>query len=318
VQLKLDTGAVDWASLIDRSTTRSPPFEEGPKEKGFRDSIVLETFDQLVTQMSVTKGYPRIVLITNDGRLKEAFDKRMSGKSNVLRVDDIEGLKSILNAYVSDIPEKDLKALLQRAQLAFISRDATEGLFHEWAIERAIRQDHSSELLGLPQDANPSSITTDLLSVGPTAFVSKTNDEITFTTYVEFLVTVWANASYVQTGTAPSTNVGLYISNPIYPAGSSSIFPGSLYSGAHSFTNSTLSTSNSTITPGTGFVIVNTPVIPSIAGGTLVNPGAGSTLSYTPIMRGRKVFEVKWRASAKGDAELVNPALIEVKFHSAQ
>jgi hypothetical protein len=154
VLLKLDTSAVDWDALINRATRRDPPFEEGPREKGFRDSLILETFDQLVKRISASKSYQRVVLITKDGAMKEAFDRRMAGRDNVLRVDDIESLKSILNAYASDMAEDTLHALLKRAQAAFVSIDGTEGLFYKWTIERIIRQDHGGELFGIQQITN--------------------------------------------------------------------------------------------------------------------------------------------------------------------
>jgi hypothetical protein len=38
---------VDWNRLIENAVTRRAPFEEGEKEKGFRDALIYECLLQL-------------------------------------------------------------------------------------------------------------------------------------------------------------------------------------------------------------------------------------------------------------------------------
>lgn len=47
--IRLDTARVEWRDLILNAAYRRPPFSQGPKEKGFRDALVVEAFLQLVS-----------------------------------------------------------------------------------------------------------------------------------------------------------------------------------------------------------------------------------------------------------------------------
>lgn len=46
--LEFDSTRVDWTRLILDACYRRPPFEDSEREKGFRDSLIVETFLQLV------------------------------------------------------------------------------------------------------------------------------------------------------------------------------------------------------------------------------------------------------------------------------
>jgi PIN domain len=304
---KLDAKLIDWPALIERSTSRDPPFE-AKTEKGFRDCIVLETFAQLVDEFSMPKA--RLILITNDGRLKEAVAQRMEGKDYVLTVDDVPTLKSMLNAFASHVGEQELELLLEKAQRLFYREGDRATLFHTWDIEDTIRDKHDDSLLQPPPDSTPGTfLIPHLLSVGPTTFTEKRHQEFTFATYLNFQVTAFIPITMTPPirGSLPVTTGTAFSST------SSSVGTG---------LNPSVSTFGNLVSPS---ITSSNLVSPSVSTfGNLVSPSISSNLvSPTVGSRGTdwrigiKVFEVKWSATVTAGHELKNPVLGQIRLHSA-
>lgn len=107
--ISLDINNVDWNNVISNALYRVPPFEKGKKEKGFRDSLIAESFMQLIEVSPKTPQICRLVLITNDGLLIEALTKKTKILSNVYIYNDIEELKSLINTLASAVEEELIK-----------------------------------------------------------------------------------------------------------------------------------------------------------------------------------------------------------------
>jgi len=352
VRRELDPNLVDWNRIIERAVSRLPPFEAGKREKGFRDAVVLETFSQLVDGISKSKGYPRIVLITNDERLKEATEERMQGRDNVSTVDDLQTLKSMLNAYASEIGAAELEAILEKAQSMFYREDELVGLFFEWNIEQTINKKFGTSLREPPAPrAEAGYVDAHLVSVGPTTFVARHAQQLTFATYLEFLVIDVVQVVREQSVFPP----GMYnfTSGPEPFRSSTSVFPGMMGTG-HTFGIAPFPYLNS----GTGAGAVNTgglfagtgssgiagggfggeggfgrptgysgvPGPSGVAGLSGLNSGVavGGIIpsarqpTFVPRQQGRKIFEVKWRANLREGSELMEPELIDLRPHSIE
>ena len=340
---QLDTNRVDWSALIERSTTREPPFEHGPKEKGFRDAIVLETFSQLVDEHPANQKAVRHVLMTGDRLLKEALAARMSQKTNVLTVDNIEALKSLLNAHASHIAG-ELDDLLQKATRLFFQDHEKETLFYKWQIEQIIREKHGASLLEPPPGlaAGSTSVTAYLRSVGPTSFIDKIDQSLTFATNIDF--EVFAAIPNIQSPYGGPTGpyggptgpyggpTGLYgdpnfyvgptgnIFSSLSPSVGSTFVAPSAYSS--SFTGTGYSNTGSTFvtstlpSEGTSYISTGMPSSSNIVSGRLWI--RDELLPSFVYQRGRKVFEVRWNANLDKADDLTDPKCDQIGLHSVE
>jgi hypothetical protein len=103
--LKLDCTKVNLETVIHNAVNRIVPFEDNDKEKGFRDSMILETFKQLLEVSPKTKATCRIIFISNDGKLNEAVQIIADQSNNIEvipKIDDLEALINLLNSEIKD------------------------------------------------------------------------------------------------------------------------------------------------------------------------------------------------------------------------
>jgi hypothetical protein len=129
LEIKLDHGLVDWAKLIHAAAYRNAPFEAGEKEKGFRDALIAESFLQLLASSPKTPDVCRVALITSDGRLTEAVQKRTSDSRNVSVLANIEELKGLINTIVSNVGEDFIALLKPKAARLFFTSSEDKGTF---------------------------------------------------------------------------------------------------------------------------------------------------------------------------------------------
>jgi hypothetical protein len=327
---KLDTKKVDWPSLIDRATSRTAPFEEGPKEKGFRDSIVLETFLQMVDALSKDHSQ-KFVLITKDKRLKDALDDRAKTAKHIITVADLQALESMLNAYVSQIDEAEIDEILQNAQLLFFEEGAGRSLLSEWKIESKIRDQnlYSGYLYELPSGrGSETTVTAKISSVGPTTFVEEAHGDFTFVTRLTF-----SRAAATPTSDYLQFRAGPFKSNTSpYGVGTATINlsdfgrgpKGAGYQLPVALANTSLGYGSS------GAVGFNNPLnltlgTGSLAGENLLFPSAGGLVSgaaredwpsfiYT---FGQAIFEIRWKATVTSERKLANAKLMAIQFYSS-
>lgn len=150
----LDASNVDWQKLILNSASRKPPFAPGEKEKGFRDSIVLETFLQLVNSSPTTPRICRVVLVSNDKLLSNATKERTMDRTNVRILSTLEDLKSLINTLVAEIDEEFVKKIQEVAISFFFEKDNKESLYFNQNVSNIINEQYSAELNKLPAEAD--------------------------------------------------------------------------------------------------------------------------------------------------------------------
>lgn len=147
---KLDTNKVDWNRLINDAAYRSPPFEPGEKEKGFRDSLIAETFLQLVSSSPTQYRECIIVLLTKDQLLSEAVKSRMSGRLNVRILTNIEDLKGLINILITKVSEEFVAKIRAKATTYFFDKSNKKSLYYKEQIQSKIRKKFTKELNELP------------------------------------------------------------------------------------------------------------------------------------------------------------------------
>jgi hypothetical protein len=303
----LDTNSVDWHSLIHKATNREPPFKKGEHEKGFRDAIVLETFDQLVREFSSPSNY--FVLVSDDGLLTKAFEERMQSRNDVKIIEDFQTLESMLNAYTSDVDADQLKQILETAQRLFYNKANNEGLFFKWKIEAAIREQPA--LFQVPVEmvtgAFPQ-VQSSVSLVGPTTFVERDGQTYTLATHVDFAVLA---------------KITVFGASPV-------LYPGVMAT-PEPFRSSTTTLSDvnfSNLPPGRSPMGVTGALSENFIQGIVTLPSAsaldvstgalyaGGFDPYFTYRRGRKRFEVKWSAIVHETDKLTDPQLLKVEFQS--
>ena len=112
---------INWEDLIDRACYRKLPFDK-EKEKGFRDSIIAETFLQLVNDSPKSPSVCRIVLVSNDGDLSDYIKAATRENSNVKVLSSVDELESYVNILASKVTENFVKEISDKVSHYFLPR----------------------------------------------------------------------------------------------------------------------------------------------------------------------------------------------------
>jgi hypothetical protein len=152
--LKIDLDKVDWNALIERAHKRLPPFELD-NEKGFRDSLIGESFMQLVGDSPKNSASCRLVMITNDNLLRASLEERLDKSQNAKVLNDLEDLKELINTLASAIDEAEISRLQQKAKpLFFKGNGVNAGLYYSQNILNRIQSEFTAMLEELPEDSD--------------------------------------------------------------------------------------------------------------------------------------------------------------------
>ena len=149
--LPIDTSVIDWHALIKRSVNRHPPFEPGEKEKGFRDSIIAESFRQLVQQSPATPSICRLVMVTDDNLLAEYILDITKDSKNVKVLSTINELESLINTLVSQVTEEFVTELSEQVKKYFFDKGNEESLYYKENIRDKIGEQYGEELKATPK-----------------------------------------------------------------------------------------------------------------------------------------------------------------------
>jgi hypothetical protein len=179
----LDTGNVDWRRVLIDSAYRKPPFREGEKEKGFRDSLVAESFVQLACDSPRTPEVCRIVLVTEDKLLADAVKERTPAFTNTSVVPNLEELKGLINTLVSRMDENFLALLKPKADRLFFTQKDQSSLYYKFNIREKLTEKFKPELEALPTGALWRKNGT--WRISPPNFVKKSGRRIQWTSRIE-------------------------------------------------------------------------------------------------------------------------------------
>jgi hypothetical protein len=188
----IDIQLVDWNEIIRCSVFRLPPFEDSSKEKGFRDSLILESTMQLIAKSPASPAICRIFLITNDKLLIDAFDVKVDGKSNVRVLGSIEELESLINILDSQIQESTINSISKEVNNLFFTPDDKKTLFYKGNVRGTITAKFKKELSELP--ANADSRENGQWYISSPGFVKKQKQKITW----KSIISVDANAFSIK------------------------------------------------------------------------------------------------------------------------
>lgn len=153
LSLPLTYAAVDWGRVALDAVYRRAPFEQGDKEKGFRDCIIVECFLQLIENSPRAVNSCRIVLLTKDRLVRDAAKARTAECSNVGVLSTLDELKGLINTLVSQVSEEFLALLKPKAERLFFVPKEQSTLFYKEAVRDSMEQKFNAELSVAPPGA---------------------------------------------------------------------------------------------------------------------------------------------------------------------
>jgi hypothetical protein len=199
----LEIDRVDWASLIQAAAFRKPPFEAGEKEKGFRDSIVIETFLQLVAASPVTPKVCLVGMVTGDKLIAETVRDRTPQASNVRVLETLEGLTGLINTLVADVDEEFVNRLIPKALKLFFLPKEKGTLFYSQKLSDKLEEQFKAELAALPTGAT--SRTNSTWSISAPRFVRKERQRVFWTSRITVEATAFASVPLSKVESPPSS-----------------------------------------------------------------------------------------------------------------
>jgi hypothetical protein len=183
--VRLDVAKVEWQKIIDASVRRYPPFEDGDKEKGFRDALIGEAFIQLATQSPRTPSKCRVVLVTGDSLLADFVRPRLSGYSNIQILGSLDELKGLFSTLASQVDESFVDEIQEKAATLFFSEATSkDSIYYKENIADLIRQSYSEELSKTPVGADVRE--SDGILIGSPRFVNKVGQRMHWITRIRF------------------------------------------------------------------------------------------------------------------------------------
>lgn len=174
---------VDWGRLIQDATFRRPPFDTGEKEKGFRDSVIVESFLQLVEASPSTPRICRVSLLTGDKLISDAVTARTTSRQNVRILGTLDELKSLINTLIAAVSEEVVARIREQAGKYFFVPKQEDTLYYTEGIRKKITDGFPKELVETPSGADRRENGT--WFIGPPGFVKKEGQRITWSTTVE-------------------------------------------------------------------------------------------------------------------------------------
>jgi len=143
VALKSD--GVDWAVVQQQAWQRVPPFVDAKdQEKGFRDSIILETFAQIVDASPTTTI---VALVCSDEVLLAAAQERFTGVKNVRLFSDVAEIGGLINTFVENVTEEHAKQITEKCHRLFLdgkNPDKPDSLWKKWNLGELVQSKFKS------------------------------------------------------------------------------------------------------------------------------------------------------------------------------
>lgn len=132
---------VDWDRLINDAIWRRPPFlEDKENEKGFRDSLILET----MCAISAGSPAPNVAFVSSDQLLLGATKERVS--KSCLCHESLDEFSSYLRLLDQELTEEFVRAIQHRARTKFFSKGDKTCLFAQAQIVSSVRNQFSDKL----------------------------------------------------------------------------------------------------------------------------------------------------------------------------
>jgi len=193
---ELKAESINWNELIDAALFRKPPFSSGKTEKGFRDSLVLETFLQILKTSPSTPSNCIVALVTWDKDLGLAATDKCRSKQNA-RVVNTEGLEQLISTLAGDVSEEFVQEIRELAKKCFYDSEAKKGLYYEEDVKDRITSKFSDKLVEVSKGDRVTRVYS--WTIGEPQFLKKQGRRVSWNTRITaHSKTTWRYAEYYQ------------------------------------------------------------------------------------------------------------------------
>lgn len=151
-ELKLDE--IEWHKIIHNSLNRLPPFEDNEKEKGFRDTLIIETLKQVIKESPTSPSVCRIIYISNDAICRNAASIISEDKKNVYIFEKVEEVVSLINILNSELTEDLISNIKNDAQSLFFVKEDKTTFYYTENIRNKIGEEYLAELNKVAENAD--------------------------------------------------------------------------------------------------------------------------------------------------------------------
>lgn len=301
-RMAIDPTRVDWNGVIRSAAFRTPPFETGKTEKGFRDAMVLEAFMQLVESAPTSAARCRITLVTNDTLLTAAAKARIAAHSNAEVLPGLEELRNLINTLISAVDEDFVKDLREKARKLFFDPGDKATLYYREEIRAKIEGKFTAQLQEVPSGAvgrdDASSFVTS------PRFLRKDGQRVHWATQIRINCTAYryeAAASSASTFASTGISLGDLMS---YNTERDKTGIGQLIVS----NNSGLGKAAFTV----GGIVPTTPVQTADAWNSLlISP---PPVTKVTLKKGTSIFDVAWSATIGSHKKLIRPTIDDISF----
>lgn len=298
---------VDWKQVMENAAFRVAPFESGETEKGFRDSLILESFCQLVVSAPRAPDRCRAVLITNDKLLTEAAGVRIKDYANAQVLPDLSALRNLINTLVSTVDEAFVAGLREKAgKIFFDGMENKESLYLKEDITGQIREKFKQEFSALPTGAESRS-TNSIRIAAPPEFLKKEGQRVFWSTKITYKVA----ASRIEYNPVEPQQ-SIFAANTAGLGGAAITLPSGV-SVVGSMSPFVLGTSN--VAPQFNTNPYASGVYSPNIYGTSGNPAELPRIPKSVVVRtGKTVFEVVWSAHVNQAKKLSKLKIEQINF----
>lgn len=127
---------INWGKIIEDSLWRVPPFEKGT-EKGFRDSIILET---VVHYISHLQDEYQGAFICKDTLLRDATSQRLLADERFAVYENIEDFKSYLDLTHEQLENRFIKNIIKKASKKFFNKRDDNCLYYKENVKEQLKR----------------------------------------------------------------------------------------------------------------------------------------------------------------------------------
>jgi len=156
--VKIPINSINWRKFCDDAIWRKPPFLFEPRspdiEKGFRDTLILETLVDFVRNESRNVI---IVFICNDDLLRTTAENRLGNCKHCSFYENLPDFSSYIKLTKEKLTKEFIKAILSRAKEKFFLSKYLSCLYYKEKLTNKILSDYKDKF-EIPDDSPSSAL----------------------------------------------------------------------------------------------------------------------------------------------------------------
>ncbi len=158
--LPTPTKEIDWDKIIEMAIWREPPFSYEEKEKGFRDSLIMETISIFCKN---NKDNKNIAFVSNDELLCQGVASRLKNDNRFKVYSTLIDFENYLKLEKQQLNKEFINIVLRNALKKFFQKENQKSLYYKEKIREKMRPEvekyiKNPEIAQTPQTASLSSL----------------------------------------------------------------------------------------------------------------------------------------------------------------